>query len=180
MRPYGRHLTRPWLIGGSELFFWFVASAVMMVLFVFDSPAADYRFVAVGSVLPLVEDLTGRPLLLHTLLGPVALMALIMLVTRNRRILRRQLLGVPIGSFVFLVVAGVWTRTSLFWWPVAGVDAIARGPLPEFDRPVGLLVVMEAVGLAALVWLVFRLRLLDDENGKRLLQTGRFPREHLR
>jgi len=161
------------------LFFWFIASAVLMVLFVFDSPAADYRFVAVGGVLPLVEDLTGRPLLLHTLLGPVVLMTVIMMVTRGHRILRRQLLGLPIGSFVFLVVAGVWTRTSLFWWPVAGIDAIARGPLPEFDRPVGLLLMMEAAGVAILAWLVFRLRLIDEGNGKRLIQTGRLPKEHL-
>jgi len=149
-----------------------------MVLFVFDSPAADYRFVAIGGVLPLVEDLTGRPLVLHTLLGPVVLMALIMLATRGRRILRRQLLGLPIGSFVFLVVAGVWTRTGLFWWPVAGLDAIARGPLPEFDRPIALLLLMEAGGVAALAWLVIRFRLTDEGNGKRLLQTGRMPKEH--
>jgi len=161
------------------VFFWFIASAVMMVLFVFDSPAADYRFVAVGSVLPLVEDLTGHPLVLHTLLGPVALMTLIMMATRGRRILRRQLLGLPIGSFVFLVVAGVWTRTSLFWWPVAGIDAIARGPLPEFDRPIAVLLMMEAAGVAALIWLASRLRLGDEGNGKRLLQTGRLPKEHL-
>ncbi len=158
------------------MFFWFLASAVLMVFFVFDSPAADYRFVALGGVLPLIEDLTGRPLVLHTLVGPVALMALIMLATRGRRILRRQLLGLPIGSFVFLLVAGIWARTSLFWWPMAGFDAIATGPLPEFDRPFVLLVLLESVGVAGLLWLAIRVRLADEGNASRLLQTGRLPR----
>ena len=41
------------------MFFWFVAAAVLLVLFVFDSPAVDYRWVAFGGVLPLAEALTG-------------------------------------------------------------------------------------------------------------------------
>ncbi len=116
------------------MFFWFVASAVLVVLFA----------------------------------------------TRGRRVLRRQLPGLPIGSFVFLVVSGAWTRTVLFWWPVAGIDAIARRPLPEFDRPVALLVLMETAGFVATVWLVARLRLTEEGNRRRLLHTGRLPREHLR
>jgi len=162
------------------MFFWFVASAVLVVLFVFDSPAADYRFVALGAVLPLVEAISGRPLVLHTLLGSVGLLSLVMMATPGRRILRRQLLGMPIGSFVFLVVSGAWTRTGLFWWPMAGVDEIARGPLPEFDRPFALLVVMEILGVGSMLWLISRLRLRELENRRRLIHTGRFPKEHLR
>ena len=51
------------------MFFWFVAAAVLLVLFVFDSPAVDYRWVAFGGVLPLAEAFTGRPWILHTLLA---------------------------------------------------------------------------------------------------------------
>ena len=80
---------------------------------------------------------------------------------------------------MFLVVAGIWTRTSLFWWPVAGLDAIAQGPLPEFDKPIGVLLLMEAAGVSALIWLTIRLRLVEEGNAKRLLQTGRLPKEHL-
>ena len=43
------------------MFFWFVAAAVLLVLFVFDSPAVDYRWVAFGGVLPHAEAFTGRP-----------------------------------------------------------------------------------------------------------------------
>ena len=98
------------------------------------------RFVALGGVLPLVETVSGRPLVLHTLLGSVGLMVLVMAATVGRRVLRRRLLGIPIGSFIFLVAAGAWTRTELFWWPVAGLDGIAERPIPEFEptarRPV--------------------------------------------
>jgi len=158
------------------LFFFFVAAAVFAVLFVFDSPAIDYRFVALGGVLPLLEVLTGRPLLLHTLLGSVGLMVIVMAVTVGRRILRRRLLGIPIGTFVFLVAAGTWTRRDLFWWPVGGLDGIAERPFPEFDRAPVVLVMLELVGIAGLVWLVRRLDLRRPEHRDELWRTGRLPR----
>ena len=43
------------------MFFWFVAAAVLLVLFVFDSPAVDYRWVAFGGVLPLACLLYTSP-----------------------------------------------------------------------------------------------------------------------
>ena len=158
------------------MFFFFVAAAVLAVLFVFDSPAIDYRFVALGGVLPLAEALTGRPLLLHTLLGSVALMTVVMAVTIGRRILRRRLLGIPIGTFVFLVAAGSWTRRDLFWWPVGGLDGIAERPLPEFDRAPVVLVLLELAGIASLVWLVRRFDLPRPEHRDTLWRTGRLPR----
>lgn len=164
----------------SDVFVFFVAVAVVGVLFVFDSPAIDYRYVAGGAVLPLIEGISGRPLILHTLLGSVALLALVMTATVGSRLLRRRLLGVPIGTFVFLVASGAWTRTELFWWPFAGLDGIAVGPLPEFDRPLGILVVLELLGIVAVVWLVRRFELTQRKNRRTLLSSGRLPREHLR
>lgn len=164
----------------SDVFVFFIATAVLGVLVVFDSPAVDYRFVAAGAVLPLAEGLTGRALILHTLLGSVALLSVVMLVTVGSRLRRRRLLGVPIGTFVFLVVSGSWTRTELFWWPVAGLDGIAAAPLPEFDRPLAVLVLFELLGICAVVWLVHRCELTRPENRRKLLSSGRLPREHLR
>jgi hypothetical protein len=122
------------------VFFFFLAAAVFVVLYVFDSPAIDYRFVALGGVLPLLEALSGRPLVLHTLLGSVGVMTAVMAATVGRRVLRRRLLGVPIGTFVFLVAAGTWTRTDLFWWPsrVRPRAAGVGGPRDPGDRVVGL------------------------------------------
>ncbi len=162
------------------MFFWFVAAAVLGVLLVFDSPAIDYRFVALGAVLPLIETVSGRPLVLHTLFGSVGLMVLVMAVTVGRRVLRRRLLGVPIGTFIFLVAAGSWTRTDLFWWPAAGLDGIARRPIPEFDRPIGVLLLLELIGIAALVWMVRRFELASPSNRTVLVRSGWLPREELR
>ncbi|MDE0606191.1 MAG: hypothetical protein OXH78_03440 [Acidimicrobiaceae bacterium] len=150
------------------------------VLIVFDSPAIDYRFVAGGAVLPLVEATTGRPLVLHTLTGSVTLLVLVMGLTVGSRLLRRRLLGVPIGTFVFLAASGAWTRTELFWWPFAGLDGIAAAPLPEFDRPPAILVLLELLGICAIVWLIRRFELAQPENRRTLLSSGRLPREHLR
>ncbi|MDE0067505.1 MAG: hypothetical protein OXN44_11625 [Acidimicrobiaceae bacterium] len=162
------------------MFAFFVAVAVIGVLIVFDSPAIDYRFVAGGAVLPLVEATTGRPLVLHTLTGSVTLLVLVMGLTVGSRLLRRRLLGVPIGTFVFLAASGAWTRTELFWWPFAGLDGIAAAPLPEFDRPPAILVLLELLGICAIVWLIRRFELAQPENRRTLLSSGRLPREHLR
>ena len=162
------------------MFVFFVAAAVVGVLVVFDSPAVDYRFVVGGSVLPLVEAATGRPLLLHTLIGSVALLTLVMALTMGSRLVRRRLLGVPIGTFVFLAASGSWTRTELFWWPFAGLDGIAAAPLPEFDRPLGVLVLLELLGICTVAWLILRFELTKPENRRKLLSSGRLPREHLR
>lgn len=158
----------------------YVAAAVLAVLFVFDSPAVDYRFVAAGGVLPLAEALTGRPLILHTLLGSVLFMALVMAATTGERIRRRRLLGLPIGTFMFLVASGCWTRTELFWWPVAGLDGIAERPLPEFDRSPVVLIGLELLGVLAIVWVIRRFELARPANRAQLLTSGRLPREHLR
>jgi hypothetical protein len=157
----------------------FLAAAVLVVLFVFDSPAIDYRWVAAGGVLPLVEAVTLRPLVLHTLLGSVLLLGAVMAFTVGQRIKRRRWLGLPIGTFVFLVASGVWTRTELFWWPLAGFDGIGQRPLPEFDRPLTLLIVFEAVATVVLVVLARRLGLFDPVHRRNLWRTGRIPKENL-
>ena len=162
------------------MFLFFVAAAVLVVLFVFDSPAIDYRWVAAGGVLPLVETVTGRPLILHTLLGSVLLLSLVMALTVGQRLRRRAWLGVPIGTFVFLVVSGAWTRTELFWWPAAGFDGIADPPIPEFDRPLGLLIGLELAAVVVLVVIARRLGLDEPEHRRAFVRTGRVPRERLR
>ena len=88
------------------MFFWFVAFSVLVVLAVFDSPAMDYRTVILGSVLPVVEVVVGRPFVLHTLLGSAAVLVLVVLATRGRRLSARRLVGLPIGLFLHRVADG--------------------------------------------------------------------------
>ena len=155
---------------------WFAACGVIVVALVFDSRGVDYRFVAAGSVLPLAETVTGSAWLMHTLTGGVALLAVTMAATagRGKRLRRRRWLGLPIGSLIFLVASGVWQRSELFWWPWLGFDAVGAPP-PEFDRPVGLLVAMEAAGFAALLLLARSRGLRDPHLRRLLLRTGRLP-----
>ena len=162
------------------MFVFFAVCAMVVVLFVFDSPAVDYRWVALGGVLPLVEAVTLRPLILHTLVGSVLLMVIVMAATVGRRLVRRRWLGVPIGTFVFLVVSGVWARTELFWWPFAGLDGIAERPLPEFDRPLALLIVLEVAAIGAALVLARRLGLDEPANRQAFVRTGRVPSDRLR
>src|SRR5690606_27994887 len=107
----------------------------------------------------------GVPPLLHTLLAPVVVMTVVMLVTRNRRLVRRRWLGVPIGMFMHLVLDGAWSVTELFWWPAFGLD-LPDVALPTLGRGV-VGVGMEIMGVVVLVW-AWRRFGLDDPRRRAL------------
>jgi hypothetical protein len=151
---------------------WFIGVGVLLVWVVFQSPALDVRYVAVGLVLPWLDVLTGGPFVLHTLAGSVGLLAVVMLATRNSRVRRRQWLGLPIGTFLHLVLDATWSNTALFWWPVGG-DGAFDGSLPELDRSVGLIVLMELAGIAALWWAWQAFGLDDPDRREELRSSGR-------
>lgn len=155
---------------------WFVGAGILSVWLVFRSPALDYRLVALGAVLPVGEVFLGGPHVAHTLVFAVALLTLVMLATRGRRLLRRRLIGLPIGLLVHLVLDGVWTNAEIFWWPLFGWD-LGHGPLPEFDRPIAVIVLFELAGMAALMWCWRMFGMDDPERRKRFLRTGQLPRE---
>ncbi|MEY2591192.1 MAG: hypothetical protein QOJ67_3176 [Acidimicrobiaceae bacterium] len=157
------------------MFLWFVGLSLVLVTVVFSSPALDYRMVMLGSVLPLLDGVTGGAWILHTLLCSVVALAVVMLATRGRRLVRRRWLGIPIGLFVHLVLDGVWTNTHLFWWPFFGAGFKGES-LPETTRG-GLVVVMELIGLATLVWGARRFGLTDPASRRRFLRTGQLPRQ---
>ena len=156
------------------MFFWFVGVGWLLVVSVFQSPALDYRMVMLGSVVPLLDGITGGPWLLHTLLAAVAALAVVMVLTQRRRLVRRRWLGFPIGLFVHLVLDGAWANTDVFWWPAFGTS-FGHDRLPEVDRGV-LTLLMEVVGIAALVY-GWRRYGLDDRGARdRFLRTGQLPR----
>jgi membrane-bound metal-dependent hydrolase YbcI (DUF457 family) len=156
---------------------WFAGLAVVVVWQVFHDPAIDYRLVVVGALLPdLVDAAAGGPGLPHTLVFSAALLAAVMVGTRGRRPLRRRLLALPIGTFLHLVLDGIWARSHTFWWPFLGTS-FTGSRLPSFDRPVPVLVLQEAAGVAALVWCWRRFRLKEPDRWARLLRTGRLGRD---
>lgn len=154
---------------------WFVGPAIAIVWIVFRSPAFDYRVVVLGALLPTVEVALGGPRVLHTLLGAVVALVAVMLLTRGRRLVRRRWLGIPIGMFLHLALDGSFTRAELFWWPFLGTD-FGSGGVPELDRPIAAILVLEAMGALACIW-CWRTFGLDDP-GRRtaMLRTGQVDR----
>ena len=156
------------------MFLWFIGGSVLLVYAVFQSPALDYRMVALGSVLPLLDAVTGGPWLLHTLVFSVGLLGIVMLATRHRRLVRRRWLGLPIGTFVHLVLDGVWTNSNVFWWPFLG-SSFGHDRVPELDRgPFGWL--LEIAGAGALFYIYRRFGFDDRRVRARFVATGQLPR----
>ncbi len=157
------------------MFLWFLGCSFAAVWLVFRSPALDHRLVMAGAVLPLAELLAGRPMVLHTLVGATAAMALVMAATHRRRLLRRRWLGIPVGLYAHLVLDGTWTDKNLFWWPFFGWGFTDRS-LPEI-RPWPLVVVLELAGLAALWWMIRTFDLTEPSRRDDFLHTGRLGRD---
>jgi hypothetical protein len=154
---------------------WFAGVSLVFVWWVFKSPALDYRLVMLGSVLPVGEVVLGGPRLLHTLLAPVALLAVVMLATQKRRLVRRRWIGLPIGLLMHLVLDGIWARAEVFWWPLFGVS-FGDGGLPELERPLGLILLLELVGVACLVWAWRTFGFDRAATRERFLRTGQLDR----
>lgn len=152
---------------------WFAVVAPVLVAEVFRSPMVDYRLVAVGALLPLVEVVAGRVFVLHTLAAPVVLLAVVMGATTGRRLVRRRLLGIPIGLFLHLVLDGSFASAELFWWPAFGWS-FADLTLPE-SQGVGLRLLLELVAIVVAVVAWRRYGLDDPAARSRLVRTGHLP-----
>jgi membrane-bound metal-dependent hydrolase YbcI (DUF457 family) len=155
---------------------WPAGMAVLVVWLVFGDPAIDYRLVVAGALLPdVVDGPLGGARFLHALLFSVALLVTVMLATRHRRRARRRWLALPIGTFLHLLVDGMWTHTHTVWWPFFGtafadrLPALAHGPV--------VLALEEAAGLVVLLWAWRRFGLSDPARRTILLRTGRLPRD---
>jgi hypothetical protein len=152
---------------------WFAVLSVLLTWAVFQSPALDYRLVALGAVLPVAEVPFG-PGLLHTLLGPTVVLVVVMLTTPRRRLVRRRWLGLPIGMYLHLVLDLAWTDAEAFWWPFLG-GGLFVGEAPELGRG-GWTLVLELAGVAAAVWTYRRFGLDDPDRRRRFLATGQLDR----
>jgi hypothetical protein len=151
---------------------WFSGTAFLAVWLIFRDPAFDYRLVIVGALLPDVVDAAfGGAALLHSVLGSILLLVVVMVVTIGRRSLRRHLIALPIGTFLHLVFDGAFTTSQAFWWPLAG-GSLAEHPLPVASRGWWNLL-LEAIGLVILVWAWRRFGLADARRRRLFLRQGR-------
>jgi hypothetical protein len=159
------------------MFFWFIGGSVLVVWLAFRSPAFDYRLVALGSLLPLVDAVTGGAWVLHTMLAAAAAFAMVLVITRGRRLVARRWIGVPIAMLLHLVLDGTFTNSTQLWWPLLGGSL--DQPLPEAGH-VGLTVVLELCGIGVLVWMWRRFGLDSAAARQRLWRTGQLPRDLVR
>lgn len=151
---------------------WFVGPSVVLAWVVFQSPALDVRTVAIGALVPWLDAATGGASVLHTLVGSVAVLVVVVLATMRRRLLRRRLLGLPIGMFLHLVLDGAWTDAELFWWPILGGDPFADA-LPELGRSATSVLLLEAIGVVSLAWAWRAFGLDESDRRHGLARTGR-------
>jgi len=152
---------------------WFAVLSVVLTWAVFQSPAIDYRLVALGAILPVVEVPFGAGPL-HSLLAPTLVFVVVVLMTRGRRLVRRRWLGLAIGMYLHLVLDLAFTRTETFWWPFLGLE-FSTGPSPELDRGVAS-ILLEVIGLVVGVWAYRRFGLDDEGRRSRFMRTGQLDR----
>jgi hypothetical protein len=151
---------------------WYAAGSVFMVWNVFQSPGLDLRAVALGALLPLLLDAPfGEQAYAHALLAPIVALVVVMLSTmgRGHRLVRRRWLGVAIGWFCGLVLAGSWAHHEVFWWPLFGFDRAEVALLPAAP----IVVVEEAIGVLLAWWCYRRFGLADRARREQLLRHGR-------
>ena len=158
------------------LLIWFVSLSIAGVFVIFRDAAMDYRMVALGALLvdPIDGVVRGGIGPAHSVSVAVGLLALVMVGTIGRRVLRRRLLGVVIGVFAHLVLDGAWLVTKAFWWPFGGAFAAQR--IPFLERGWAIVAIQEVVGLMVGAWLWRRFRLQTPERLALLKKTGRIDR----
>lgn len=152
---------------------WFAVMSMVLTFVVFQSPAIDYRLVALGAVLPVVEFPFGNGPL-HSLAAPTAVLVVVMLATTGRRLVRRRWLGLPIGMYLHLVLDLSWTRAEVFWWPFTGVG-VTWGTAGVFERGIWSLL-MDGVAVLVGLWAFRRAGLEDADVRRRFLRTGQLDR----
>jgi hypothetical protein len=163
-----------WHGGLTMLIVWFVMRG---------NPRVDYRVVAVAALLPdVIDKPIGRIFLKsrydsgrlfgHTLLLNVALFCVLFFM-RGR--VKRRFVLVPISSLLHLAEDGMWSTPKVFWWPLFGTgfpkEPVTGGPL-GFLVPSAGIVVQEAIGLAAILFLLSSHGLLNREGIRSFLRTG--------
>lgn len=150
---------------------YYAVGAVIVVWAVFQSAGVDYRTVALGALIPLLDVVVGHQALGHTLLAPTAALGVVMGATagRGRRRARRRAIGVPIGWYLGVALSGAFASKDGFWWPAFGTDFGSRPVWP----PLGIAVALEALGIAGMVWGWSRFGLHDPRRRVAFARDGR-------
>ena len=162
------------------MFFWFIATSIWSVWFVFRDPKFDYRLLAIAALTPdLVDGLLQAFGLahgaMHSVVTSIAVLFAIMIATAGRRPSRQRLLAIPIGLFMHLIFDGAFSATKTFWWPLTGI-ALGDKSIPSVERGT-LNLPLELLGFVACIiaWRYFALS--DKTRRSKFLKTGSLRRE---
>jgi hypothetical protein len=151
---------------------WYAAGAVFLVWNVFQTNGLDVRAIALGALAPVVLDAPfAEQRYGHALVAPVVVLVVVMAATagRGHKLLRRHLIGLPIGWFFGLALSGAFTHQHTFWWPVLGTSFEGAAIWPRWPVAIAL----EAVGLLAARWCWTRFRLREPARRRALWTRGR-------
>jgi len=164
------------------MFFWFIATSIWSVWFVFRDPKFDYRLLAIAALIPDLADGLLRACgmtqsAMHSVVSSIAVLFAIMTATAGRRPIRQRLLAIPIGLFMHLIYDGAFTATKTFWWPFTGT-AIDNKSLPSIER--GLVnLPLELFGFVACIVAWKNFALSDAHRRHTFLKTGSLNREDM-
>ena len=152
---------------------WYVGISAVVVWAVFRDPRIDYRYVAAGSLAPLVVDgvTTGERAYAHSLVAAAGTLVVVVLATAGRRPARNRLVMLPIGMLLHLALDGMWEAPDTFWWPFLAGDVRGGSVVPTLVGAAW----REAVGLVALAWFAARVGLTAPGGRERcrlLVRTG--------
>ena len=157
------------------MLFWFIATSVWSVWFVFRDPKFDYRLVALAALAPdLIDGLRGAVGPMHSVVPSIAVLFAIMIATAGRKPSRQRLLAIPIGMFIHLIFDGAFSNTKTFWWPLTGIS-LSENSLPSVERGLWNLP-LEIVGVIGCIvaWRYFSLA--DKFRRTNFLKTGSLHR----
>ena len=112
-------------------------------------------------------------------MGCIVVFALVVVVTRGRRLAARRAIGLPIGLLLHLVLDGTWTNSKLFWWPFGGGRPLGESRVPEFEH-LGVSILLEVVGFALAAFSIHRFELTRPDRRREFMRTGRLGRDLLR
>ena len=168
------------------MIFWHAGATIAITRTTFRDPRMDLRFLVLGALLAdLIDTPVGLALFdrfhtvrlaTHTLLVSAVVMVAVVMRTRRGRPRKRWML-IAIGMLLHLFLDAMWQDQETLWWPFLGFGFTPSGAASAGDYVVSVLTdplvwVLEAIGLAYLLVLAGRARLLDPVVRSRFLATG--------
>ena len=175
------------VLGTPLVLLWHAGATIAFTRYTFRDPQMDLRFLVLGAFLP---DLIDTPigfalwpsvqnvrLVAHSLLFAALIMVVVLLLTRRGRP-RKRWMPVAIGVLFHQVFDAMWRQPETLWWPFQGWAFSSTGYATVSEYLTWLVTdpttwLLEAVGLAYLVFLAYRSNLTQRDTLAAFFKTGR-------